>query len=212
LAVSSYAPVFLLTLFGSLAAGVACAYALQPLLRGLRDVPTSLIVQFSCTFGGWIAAEAIGLSGILTLVAFAMRWRGVRSRRAVAGAHAHPDPRGMETVVFRAQRVRVRVDRMQLRRSGRAGCRRRARRRVVTATVGWASQSRAALRWVMSYNALRRWRHDRADKVSSGGLEADGGRRHRGLVGRHARIVTLARGVRDPRDAAERVAISVPRP
>jgi CPA1 family monovalent cation:H+ antiporter len=61
-----------LTLFGSLAAGVFCAYALQPLTTRLHDVPIALIVQFALTFGVWIAAEAIGLSGILTLVVYAM--------------------------------------------------------------------------------------------------------------------------------------------
>jgi len=39
------APVFALTLFGSLAAGVFCGYALQPLTTRLRDVPIALIVH-----------------------------------------------------------------------------------------------------------------------------------------------------------------------
>jgi Bacterial extracellular solute-binding protein, family 7 len=68
----SFAPVFLLTVFGSIAAGVGVALAMRPLTTRLNDVPIALIVQFSTTFGVWIAAEAIGLSGILTLVAFAM--------------------------------------------------------------------------------------------------------------------------------------------
>jgi Na+/H+ antiporter len=72
LSVASVAPVFMLTVFGSLLAGVACGYLLGPLTTGLREVPIALIVQFGMTFGVWIAAEAIGLSGILTLVAFAM--------------------------------------------------------------------------------------------------------------------------------------------
>ncbi|MEP6503162.1 MAG: cation:proton antiporter [Betaproteobacteria bacterium] len=72
LSFASFAPVFLLTVFGSLAAGIAAAWALRPLMLGLRDVPTSLIVQFACTFGVWIAAEAVSLSGVLTMVAFAM--------------------------------------------------------------------------------------------------------------------------------------------
>jgi CPA1 family monovalent cation:H+ antiporter len=38
----------------------------------VRDVPTALIIQFATTFGVWMAAEAIGLSGILTVVAYAM--------------------------------------------------------------------------------------------------------------------------------------------
>ena len=68
----SFAPVFLLTVFGSLAAGIACAFVMRAVTLHLRDVPTSVIVQFACAFGVWIAAEALWLSGILTLVAFAM--------------------------------------------------------------------------------------------------------------------------------------------
>ena len=107
---ASFAPVFLLTVFGSLAAGVGCAFALRPLTSGLRDVPISLIVQFATTFGVWIAAEAIGLSGILTLVAFAHD-DGAARRPANAGAHARADLRGVGDGGLRAERVCVRVDR-----------------------------------------------------------------------------------------------------
>jgi CPA1 family monovalent cation:H+ antiporter len=69
---ANFAPVLLLTVFGSVAAGVACVFLLQPLMSRVTDVPTALIVQFATTFGIWMAAEAIGLSGILTLVAYAM--------------------------------------------------------------------------------------------------------------------------------------------
>jgi Na+/H+ antiporter len=74
-------PVFVLTIFGSLAAGIAFTYVLMPFLSRVRDVPTALILQFSATFGVWMAAEAIGLSGILTLVAYAMT---VSRRRGTA--------------------------------------------------------------------------------------------------------------------------------
>jgi CPA1 family monovalent cation:H+ antiporter len=66
------APVLLLTTFGSLAAGIVVARLMMPLASRLREVPVQLIVQFSMAFGLWIAAEALGLSGILTMVAFAM--------------------------------------------------------------------------------------------------------------------------------------------
>src|SRR6202012_5831897 len=39
LGLGSVAPVFVLTLFGSVAAGVALAYAMQPLIGALREVP-----------------------------------------------------------------------------------------------------------------------------------------------------------------------------
>ena len=72
LSASTLAPMLLLTTFGSLAAGVGCAYVIGPLTVRLREVPISLIFQFSTAFGLWIAADALGLSGILTMVAFAM--------------------------------------------------------------------------------------------------------------------------------------------
>ncbi|MET0505565.1 MAG: cation:proton antiporter, partial [Luteibacter sp.] len=69
---ASLAPVFLLTVFGSLAVGMGVAYVARPMAIGIRDVPTAIIMQFAFTFGMWIGAEAVGLSGILTLVAYAM--------------------------------------------------------------------------------------------------------------------------------------------
>ena len=38
----------------------------------VRDVPTAIIIQFVTTFGVWILAERIGLSGVLTMVCYAI--------------------------------------------------------------------------------------------------------------------------------------------
>ena len=65
-------PAFLITVVGSVVAGLACALLFQRVNRVFHDVPTALIVQFASTFGVWIAAEAIGLSGILTIVVYAI--------------------------------------------------------------------------------------------------------------------------------------------
>ena len=158
----SFAPVFLLTVFGSLAAGVGCAYALRPLTSGLHDVPISLIAQFACTFGVWIAAEAIGLSGILTLVAYAM----TVARRGGTQMPAHmrvPIFAVWETVVFVLNAFAFVLIGMQLRpiweRLEGTGTRADA---LVTAAVVLAVTVAARFAWVMSYGALRRWRHDRA--------------------------------------------------
>jgi CPA1 family monovalent cation:H+ antiporter len=97
--VAEVTPVLVLTVFGSLAAGFAFVALLMPFLSRVRDVPTALILQFSATFGVWIAAEAIGLSGILTLVAYAM----TISRRRGAAMPARmrvPVFAVWETVVF----------------------------------------------------------------------------------------------------------------
>jgi Na+/H+ antiporter len=159
LGVDSYAPVFLLTVFGSLAAGVACAYGLRPLTSGLHDVPISLIAQFACTFGVWIAAEAIGLSGILTLVAFAM----TMARRGPQMPARVPIFTVWETVVFVLNAFAFVLIGMQLRpiweRLDAGGARTDA---VVTAAVVLGVTIAARFAWVMGYKALTRRRHDSA--------------------------------------------------
>ena len=72
LGVADFMPMLLLTVVGSVLAGIGLARALRPLLDIPRHAPTSLILQFASTFGVWIVAEKLGLSGILTMVAFAM--------------------------------------------------------------------------------------------------------------------------------------------
>lgn len=72
LGVGVFLPMLLLTLAGSIVAGLVLAHGLRPLLSLPQHAPTSLILQFASTFGVWILAERLGLSGILTMVAFAM--------------------------------------------------------------------------------------------------------------------------------------------
>jgi monovalent cation/hydrogen antiporter len=158
----TYAPVFLLTVFGSLAAGVACSFAIRPLMSRLHDVPISLIVQFATTFGVWIAAEAIGLSGILTLVAFAM----TTARRGGPELPARmriPIFAVWETVVFVLNAFAFVLIGMQLRpiwaRLEAGGARTDA---VITAAVVLGVTIAARFAWVMVYNAMMRRRHDRA--------------------------------------------------
>jgi len=154
----SFAPVFLLTVFGSLAAGVGCAYALRPLTTGLRDVPIALIVQFALTFGVWIAAEAIGLSGILTLVAYAMTIAR-RGGEQMPARMRVPIFAVWEAVVFVLNAFAFVLIGMQLRpiweRLDAGGARAEA---VVTAVVVLGVTIAARFAWVMSYHALKRRR------------------------------------------------------
>lgn len=162
LGVNTYAPVFLITVFGSLAAGVASAYVLRPITTGFHDVPISLIVQFACTFGVWIGAEAVGLSGILTLVAFAM----TMARRGGPQLPARmriPIFAVWETVVFVLNALAFVLIGMQLRpiwqRLDAGSSRIDA---LTTAAVVLGVTIIARFAWVMSYGALMRWRHDHA--------------------------------------------------
>ena len=68
----SAAPTFLLAVVGSIVVGRAAAWLVLHLTMRIRDVPTSIILQFITTFGVWIVADEIGLSAVLTMVCFAV--------------------------------------------------------------------------------------------------------------------------------------------
>jgi CPA1 family monovalent cation:H+ antiporter len=158
---SSVAPVFLLTVFGSLAVGVACAFVIRPLITAVREVPVSVILQFSCTFGVWIASEAIGLSGILTVVAFAMTMARYGGPDLAARIRI-PVLAVWETVVFVLNAFAFVLIGLQLRpiweRLDLGDARVDA---LVTSAAVLIVTIAARFVWVMSYGALKRWRFDR---------------------------------------------------
>ena len=65
-------PTLLLVTVGSIVLGLALARGTGWLMARIQDVATSVIVQFVGTFGVWIVAERLHLSGILTMVVYAM--------------------------------------------------------------------------------------------------------------------------------------------
>ncbi|NOJ48875.1 cation:proton antiporter [Bradyrhizobium archetypum] len=69
---SEHAPSIAFALIGSLLAGYLCARLWTPLTRRITEAPSAIIVQFAGTFTVWIVAEHIGLSGILTIVVYAI--------------------------------------------------------------------------------------------------------------------------------------------
>ncbi|MGC1302406.1 MAG: cation:proton antiporter, partial [Caulobacteraceae bacterium] len=79
---ASVAPAFLLSVAGSLIAGPLLALAYAQATRKLRDTPSNIILQFVGTFGVWILAERLGMSPILTVVAYGVtlaRWAPART-------------------------------------------------------------------------------------------------------------------------------------
>jgi Na+/H+ antiporter len=97
--IGAVAPTLLMAVGGSIVAGIAAAWLILRLTPRVRDVPTSIIVQFISTFGVWILAERIGLSGILTMVCYAV----AVARRAPELTPARmriPSYAVWETVVF----------------------------------------------------------------------------------------------------------------
>jgi CPA1 family monovalent cation:H+ antiporter len=69
---SEFAPAIALALAGSLVAGYLFAKLWMVTALRVTEAPSAIILQFAGTFTVWIIAERIGLSGILTIVAYAI--------------------------------------------------------------------------------------------------------------------------------------------
>ena len=65
-------PTFLLAVAGSLVVGPTLGWFALHLFDRVQHVPTAIVLQFVTTFGVWILAEHIGLSGVLTMVCYAV--------------------------------------------------------------------------------------------------------------------------------------------
>ena len=96
---SEFAPSIVLALAGSLVAGYLLARLSMRLTRDISDVPSAIIMQFAGTFTVWIVAEHVGLSGILTIVVYAITL--ARSMPASTPARLRvPTYAVWETVIF----------------------------------------------------------------------------------------------------------------
>src|SRR5262245_4244217 len=70
--IGAVAPAFLIAVVGSVLVGPSLAWLFLKLLERVQHVPSAIILQFVSTFGIWILADRIGLSGVLTMVCFAI--------------------------------------------------------------------------------------------------------------------------------------------
>ncbi|MBR1121593.1 sodium:proton antiporter [Bradyrhizobium lablabi] len=69
---TAFAPPVLLALVGSLIAGYLLARIWTRVMVRITEAPSAIITQFAGAFTVWILAERLGLSGILTVVVFAI--------------------------------------------------------------------------------------------------------------------------------------------
>jgi CPA1 family monovalent cation:H+ antiporter len=99
LKLSEFAPSLALALVGSLLAGYLCARLWLPLTQRITEAPSAIIVQFAGTFTIWIVAEHLGLSGILTIVAYAITLARIAPAQMPARLRV-PTYAVWETVVF----------------------------------------------------------------------------------------------------------------
>lgn len=97
--IGAVAPSLLFAVAGSLVAGPALGWVFLRLIDRVQHVPTAIIFQFLSTFGVWIIAERVGLSGVLTMVCYAMTVARTAPERTPARIRI-PSYAVWETIVF----------------------------------------------------------------------------------------------------------------
>ncbi|HEY5941222.1 MAG TPA: Na+/H+ antiporter [Gemmatimonadales bacterium] len=68
----SVIPMLAVVAIGSVVLGAFLSRLMRLVISPIEDVATSVVVQFLSTFGVWILAERLGLSGIITVVVYAI--------------------------------------------------------------------------------------------------------------------------------------------
>lgn len=156
--VAAVAPTFLLAVAGSLVAGPALAWVFVRIFRWVEHVPTSIILQFVSTFAVWIFAEQLGLSGVLTMVGYAIALARTAPESTPARIRI-PAYAVWDTVVFAMNILAFILIGLQIRpilESPDA-----ADRTPYFAVAGAVLATVILVRvaWHMSFNAVMRWRH-----------------------------------------------------
>jgi CPA1 family monovalent cation:H+ antiporter len=93
------APSVLYALVGSLVVGYGLARGMSRISGRIQDPPSAIIMQFATTFLVWIIAEKLGLSGILTIVVYAITVARTAPARTPARIRV-PSYAVWDTVVF----------------------------------------------------------------------------------------------------------------
>jgi Na+/H+ antiporter len=158
--ITAVAPTFLLAVAGSVVAGPALGWLTLRLLERVQHVPTAIILQFVTVFGVWILAERIGLSGVLTMVCYAIAVARTAPELTPARIRI-PTYAVWETVVFALNILAFIFIGLQIRpilESLEAAD--RARYFAVAGTV-LLTVIVVRPAWHMFFNAVVRWRHRR---------------------------------------------------
>ncbi|WP_207484464.1 cation:proton antiporter [Arenibaculum pallidiluteum] len=154
---ASIGPAFALGVIGSVVCGWVLAEAYSLVTRSVTDPPTSIILQFLGTFGIWILAERLGLSAIVTVVTYGI----TIARRAPIQTPARmrlPSYAVWETVVLLLNVFAFVLIGLQLRQimdrlpEGEIGG------YLLVAGAVLLTVIVVRIAWVLSYDALVRWR------------------------------------------------------
>jgi len=157
---AAVAPTFVVAVLGSVIVGPSLAWLLVRVLQRVEDVPTAIILQFVSAFGIWIIADRIGLSGVLTVVCFAVTAARTSPERTPARIRV-PAYAVWDTVVFLLNVLAFIFIGLQIRPilDSLAPAARVQYFSVAGAVVLTVIVVRVA--WHMSFNAVIRWRDRR---------------------------------------------------
>ena len=160
LSMAAVAPTFLLAVAGSLVVGPALGWLNLRLMERVQHVPTAIILQFVSTFGVWMLADGIGLSGVLTMVCYAMTVARTSPERTPARTRI-PTYAVWDTVVFALNILAFIFIGLQIRPilEGLAAADRGRYLAVTGAVLLTVIVMRLA--WHVPFNAVVRWRHRR---------------------------------------------------
>ena len=132
----------------------------------MQHVPTAIILQFVSTFGVWMLADRIGLSGVLTMVCYAITLARTAPERTPARIRI-PTYAVWETVVFVLNILAFIFIGLQIRPileslgAADRGSIRRCGAVLLTVIV-------VRVAWHMSFNTVVRWRHRRRGFIRHG--------------------------------------------
>ncbi len=156
--VSSVAPAFLLAVGGSLIAGPVLGWLVLKVMERVKHVPTAIILQFVSTFGVWMLAEQIGLSGVLTTVCYAMTLARTAPERTPARTRI-PTYAVWETVVFALNILAFIFIGLQIRPTFDSLNPEDRLRYFAVAGAVLVTVIVVRIAWHMSFNAVIRWWH-----------------------------------------------------
>ena len=156
LTVANVVPTAFVVIVGSIAVGILLSMVLIRLIASIRDVPVAIIVQFVGTFGVWILADSVGLSGVLTIVAFAITGARNRTRLSTPPQVRIPTNAVWAAVTFMLNALAFVLIGMQLRpileRLGTDGL----WHAITIAGAVLVTAIAARICWVMAYNTFFR--------------------------------------------------------
>ncbi len=158
--IAAVAPTFLIAVAGSLIVGPALGWLMLRLTDRVQHVPTAIILQFTVTFGVWILADRLGLSGVLTMVCFAVTVARTAPERTPARIRI-PSYAVWDTVIFVMNILAFIFIGLQIRPILESLAPADRGRYFVVAIAVLITVIVVRIAWHMPFNAVLRWRDRR---------------------------------------------------